>query len=364
MTTGRAIAVSLVGLGAVAVVVPGAAQPVVVVALLHLAIGMALPTLVGTHTPHSNELPATLVLLSVGRAVAALAAIRVVVSPGPGTDLVPWVADILGPAGALALFAALAVVAGIMVSSGAVRVAEVAARFALDAMPGKQLGLDTVLQRSSLDATAAAERLQALEREAGFFGAMDGATRFLRAESVALTGVGVFGIAFAGGVHAASWAQPVAFTAAVFGLLLAAAAATGTQAALAVTQAAGGGDARPIPIVAIPRLWAALAGAVGALFVVIGVSSRPAAGLSVAVGVALLVGGVIIAVRPRVHLRMSSRAGLWTIYLPSSLRAVAGEEIASALSAAREDFKLRLGFDPGEASVIFTEQGDDLQAEV
>ncbi|MCX7598987.1 MAG: hypothetical protein N2512_09000, partial [Armatimonadetes bacterium] len=47
-----------------------------------------------------------------------------------------------------------------------------------------------------------------------------------------------------------------------------------------------------------------------------------------------------------------------------SLRAVAGEEIASALSAAREDFKLRLGFDPGEASVIFTEQGDDLQAEV
>lgn len=362
--TGRAVSLSLLGLGAVALIVPGAAEAVLVVALLHLGVGMALPVLAGKHSPQTSDLPATLVLLSVGRAVAALAAVRAIVGPATQVGLLAWVPEAIGPLGAPALFAAVAVIAGIMVGSGAVRVAEVAARFALDAMPGKQLGLDTVLQRGSVDAAAAAERLQSMEREAGFFGAMDGATRFLRAESVALTGVGVVGIALAGGLHAASWAQPAAFAAAVFGLLLAAAAATGTQAALAVTHAAGGGHAPLLPVVVPARLWAAFAGGVGALFFIVGVLSRPMAGLSVALGVVLLVVAAVVVLHPGRPTRRPSRVGIWTVRLSPSLRAIAEDEISSALSLVREDLKLRLGFDVGEALVAFADWGADPQVEV
>lgn len=363
-TTGRVVSLSLLGLGGVGLIMPGAAQVVLVVALLHLGVGMALPAFVGKRGPETGDLPGTLVLLSVGRAVAALAVVRAVVGPVAQLESLAWVPEALGPLGAPALFAAVAVIAGIMVSSGAVRVAEVAARFALDAMPGKQLGLDTVLQRGSLDAAAAAERLQALDREAGFFGAMDGATRFLRAESIALTGVGVVGIALAGGLHPASWAKPAAFAAAVFALLLTAAAATGTQAALAVTHAAGGGHALLLPVAVRPKSWAAFAVAVGALLLIIGVLSRPVAGLTVALGASLLIGAAVAVLRTDRLMQRPSRAGIWALCVSPSLRAVAGDEISSVLSLVREDLKLRLGFDPGEALLVFADWASDRQVEV
>jgi len=360
--TGRAVALSLVWLGVVALVLPGAAQAALVVALLHLGIGVALPALVGKPSPEASELPATLVLLSIGRAVAALAAVRGVVGPPVQMGVLSWLSEALGPLGAPALFVAVAVIAGVTVGGGVVRVAEVAARFALDAMPGKQLGLDTALQRGSMDAAAAVERLNALETQAGFFGAMDGAARFLRAESMAVTSLGVVALGIAGGLHPSAWVQPVAFAAIVFGLLLAAAAATGTQAALAVTQAAGGG--RVMPARVNRRLLGGVAAAAGLVFVVVGLSSWPAVGLLVPIGIVLLLSGATCVLRLDSGGAVRSYVGVWMVRLSPRLQSVPEGEIASILSSVREDVRLRLGFDPGAPAVVSADWGADPQAEV
>ena len=76
------------------------------------------------------------------------------------------------------IFVILTLIQFIVISKGAERVAEVAARFTLDAMPGKQLAIDAELRAGHLDAAEARRRRAALARESQLFGAMDGAMKF------------------------------------------------------------------------------------------------------------------------------------------------------------------------------------------
>jgi flagellar biosynthesis protein FlhA len=73
----------------------------------------------------------------------------------------------------------------VVITKGSGRIAEVAARFHLDAMPGKQMAIDADLSAGLIDEKAAKERRKALEDESGFFGAMDGASKFVRGDAVA-----------------------------------------------------------------------------------------------------------------------------------------------------------------------------------
>ena len=85
----------------------------------------------------------------------------------------------------LVVFLILAVINFVVITKGAGRVAEVAARFTLDAMPGKQMAIDAELSSGSLDAETARKRRKDLEREADFFGAMDGASKFVHGDAIA-----------------------------------------------------------------------------------------------------------------------------------------------------------------------------------
>jgi type III secretion protein V len=85
----------------------------------------------------------------------------------------------------LVVFAVITLVQLIVVARGAERVAEVAARFALDAMPGKQMAIDAELRAGSLDAETARARRADLERESNLYGAMDGAMRFVKGDAIA-----------------------------------------------------------------------------------------------------------------------------------------------------------------------------------
>src|SRR4030095_5048531 len=69
--------------------------------------------------------------------------------------------------------------------NGAGRVAEVAARFTLDAMPGKQMSIDADLNAGTIDETTARARRRAIEQEADFYGAMDGASKFVKGDAIA-----------------------------------------------------------------------------------------------------------------------------------------------------------------------------------
>ncbi len=83
------------------------------------------------------------------------------------------------------LFAILLVVNFMVITKGSGRIAEVAARFSLDAMPGKQMAIDADLSAGLIDEKVARRRRRELEEESGFYGAMDGAAKFVRGDAIA-----------------------------------------------------------------------------------------------------------------------------------------------------------------------------------
>src|SRR6202012_5450769 len=78
------------------------------------------------------------------------------------------------------VFAMLLIVNFIVITKGSSRIAEVSARFYLDAMPGKQMAIDADLSSGAIDDATARRRRSELEAESGFYGAMDGAAKFVR----------------------------------------------------------------------------------------------------------------------------------------------------------------------------------------
>jgi flagellar biosynthesis protein FlhA len=82
-------------------------------------------------------------------------------------------------------FLILVVIQFVVITKGAERVAEVAARFTLDAMPGRQMAIDADLNAGMITEEVARERRRAVQREADFFGSMDGASKFVRGDAIA-----------------------------------------------------------------------------------------------------------------------------------------------------------------------------------
>ncbi|HZR84503.1 MAG TPA: flagellar biosynthesis protein FlhA [Candidatus Binatia bacterium] len=98
----------------------------------------------------------------------------------------------------IVIFLILVTINFVVITKGAGRIAEVAARFTLDAMPGKQLAVDAELNSGLLSEREARERRRAIEAEADFYGAMDGASKFVRGDAIA--GLMIAGINIVGGL--------------------------------------------------------------------------------------------------------------------------------------------------------------------
>ncbi|MBC7833697.1 MAG: flagellar biosynthesis protein FlhA [Phycisphaerales bacterium] len=114
------------------------------------------------------------------------------------------------------IFMILVIVQFVVITKGATRIGEVAARFTLDAMPGKQMAIDADLAAGNIDEKEARRRRERISQEADFFGAMDGAGKFVRGDAVAGLIITIINIAggFAIGTLENGW--PAAQTAAVF----------------------------------------------------------------------------------------------------------------------------------------------------
>jgi flagellar biosynthesis protein FlhA len=98
----------------------------------------------------------------------------------------------------LIVFAILVIVNFVVITKGSGRIAEVAARFTLDAMPGKQMAIDADLSSGLIDEKTARERRKSLESESNFFGAMDGASKFVRGDAIA--GLMIVAVNIVGGI--------------------------------------------------------------------------------------------------------------------------------------------------------------------
>src|SRR6478736_6767274 len=104
----------------------------------------------------------------------------------------------------LIVFMILITINFIVITKGATRIAEVGARFTLDAIPGKQMAIDADLSAGLIDEKEAQRRRRELEEESSFFGAMDGASKFVRGDAIAgliITAINIFGGIVIGVTH-------------------------------------------------------------------------------------------------------------------------------------------------------------------
>ncbi len=184
------------------------------------------------------------------------------------------------------LFAILLVVNFMVITKGSGRIAEVAARFSLDAMPGKQMAIDADLSSGLINEAKARVRRKELEQESGFYGAMDGAAKFVRGDAIAgllITSINVVG-GFAIGLI--RHGMPLADAAATFTTLSVGDGLVSQIPALVVSTAAGivvtkGGMDGSADIVLIrqlggsPKPLAMAAGAAGVLAVMPGLPMLP-----------------------------------------------------------------------------------------
>jgi len=140
-----------------------------------------------------NAFPMVLLIATMIRLALNLASTRLILSDGhTGTDAAGQVIQAFGGfvmSGnfviGIIVFTILVIVNFIVITKGSGRIAEVSARFSLDAMPGKQMAIDADLSTGLIEEEEARSRRKELEEESSFFGAMDGASKFVRGDAIA-----------------------------------------------------------------------------------------------------------------------------------------------------------------------------------
>jgi len=159
-----------------------------------------------------SSFPSLLLAATLFRLVLNTATTRLILTNGQaGTDAAGQVIHTFGTfiagnslAVGVIIFLIITVVQFVVITKGATRIAEVAARFTLDGMPGKQMAIDADLNAGLIDETEARRRRRQITDEADFYGAMDGASKFVRGDAIAglvITLVNILGGLYVGMVE-------------------------------------------------------------------------------------------------------------------------------------------------------------------
>jgi flagellar biosynthesis protein FlhA len=194
-----------------------------------------------------SSFPTVLLITTMLRLALNLASTRLILGHGnEGTDASGYVIQAFGKlimggnfVIGLIVFAILVIVNFIVITKGSGRIAEVAARFSLDAMPGKQMAVDADLSAGLIEEKEAKRRRKELEAESNFFGAMDGASKFVRGDAIA--GLMIVAINVIGGIIIAVAQKGMSFVDAsqTFTLLTVGDGLVSQMPALIVSTAAG-----------------------------------------------------------------------------------------------------------------------------
>jgi len=153
-----------------------------------------------------SSFPSLLLIATVLRLALNVASTRVVLADGhTGSDAAGKVIEAFGKfiiasnyAVGIFVFVILVIINLVVITRGAGRVSEVSARFTLDAMPGKQMAIDADLNAGILDAEQATQKRDEIAKEADFYGAMDGASKFVKGDAIA--GILILAINIIGGL--------------------------------------------------------------------------------------------------------------------------------------------------------------------
>jgi flagellar biosynthesis protein FlhA len=174
--------------GLLIIPMPASAVDLLVVANLALSIGVILLTMYISQPMEFSVFPTFLLLVTLLRLGINISASRLILLEANAGKVIETFGTMIVGGNyvvGVVIFLMLMIIQFVVINSGAGRVAEVSARFTLDAMPGKQLSIDADLNAGLIDETDARARRRAIETEADFYGAMDGASKFVRGDSIA-----------------------------------------------------------------------------------------------------------------------------------------------------------------------------------
>ncbi len=153
-----------------------------------------------------STFPTILLFTTLFRLGLNVASTRLILTHGKAGNVIHAFGEYVGGdnlAVGLVVFLILIIIQFVVITKGSGRISEVAARFVLDAMPGKQMAIDADLNSGLIDATEARARRAAIASEAEFYGAMDGASKFVRGDAIAALIITVLNIVC--GIAIATW---------------------------------------------------------------------------------------------------------------------------------------------------------------
>jgi flagellar biosynthesis protein FlhA len=258
-TTDLGIALALVGVIVMMVIpVPAFILDLALVLSFALSLTILVVALYVKEPLDFSSFPLVLLFATLFRLSLNVASSRLILLHGEeGTSAAGHVIEAFGQfvvggnyAVGIIVFAILLVINFVVITKGATRIAEVAARFTLDAMPGKQMAIDADLNAGLINETEARQRRQRVQKESDFYGAMDGASKFVRGDAVAglmILTVNLVGGFFIGvlqkGVSVSSAAQIYSLLSVGDGLVSQIPGLiVSTAAGMVVTRTASGGD--------------------------------------------------------------------------------------------------------------------------
>ncbi len=183
------ILVGIIGLVLMMVVpIPAGLLDVLLIINISLAIMILLIAMNTQDALHFSIFPTMLLITTIFRLALNISTTRLILSKGEAGHVVQTFGEFVA-GGELAVgfvvFLILVVVQFIVITKGSERVAEVGARFTLDAMPGKQMSIDADLNSGLINEQQARERREKIQKEADFYGAMDGASKFVKGDAIA-----------------------------------------------------------------------------------------------------------------------------------------------------------------------------------
>jgi flagellar biosynthesis protein FlhA len=153
-----------------------------------LALIIILVTMFMTKILHLSSFPSVLLMVTLFRLALNISSTRLILTEAQAGEVINAFGEFVVGGNyvvGLIIFLIITVVQFVVITNGAGRVAEVAARFTLDAMPGKQMSIDADFAAGLIDEATARTRRSELQREADFYGAMDGASKFVKGDAIA-----------------------------------------------------------------------------------------------------------------------------------------------------------------------------------
>lgn len=186
-----------------ALVVPIPAWGIDLLVLVNILVGLILLSSVfcSRDALSLSVLPTSLLLATLLRLSVNISTTRTILSEGKGGQIIEYFGSVaLGGSVLIGIivFAIISVVQCVVVAKGSERVAEVSARFALDAMPGRQMSIDADVRAGIIDGETARRKRAELQSESRLFGALDGAMKFIKGDAIATLVIAV--INFIGGL--------------------------------------------------------------------------------------------------------------------------------------------------------------------